>query len=73
MSRRSRIVVDPEVMTGKPVVEGTRLTVEFLLELLAEGWSQEEILRNHPSSTKEDLESVLRFAADVVSRSDAKG
>jgi uncharacterized protein (DUF433 family) len=43
-----RISVDPAVLTGKPVIKGTRLAVEFLVELLANGWSHEQILANYP-------------------------
>lgn len=59
MSWQNRIVVDPATLTGKPVIQGTRIAVEFLLELPAEGWSREEILRNDPSVTDDDLRAAL--------------
>jgi len=68
MGWQERIVVDPAILTGKPVVKGTRLAVEFLLELLAEGWTREEILRNYPGLTAEDLQAVLHYAADALKR-----
>lgn len=65
MGWRERIVVDPAILTGKPVIKGTRLAVEFLLELLAEGWTREEILRNYPRLTAEDLQAALHYAAEA--------
>jgi uncharacterized protein (DUF433 family) len=56
------IVVDPLVMVGKPVVKGTRLTVEFIIDLLAQGWSEAEILRNYPGLTVQDIRACLAFA-----------
>jgi uncharacterized protein (DUF433 family) len=55
MAWSERIVIDPEILTGKPVVKGTRLVVEFIVDLLAQGWSQEDIIRNYPGVTKEDI------------------
>jgi uncharacterized protein (DUF433 family) len=57
-----RIVLDPAVLAGKPVVKGTRLSVAFILELLAEGWSESEILDNYPGLTPEDLRACLAYA-----------
>jgi len=48
---QERITVDPQVLVGKPVVKGTRLAVEFIVELLAQGWSEADILRNYPRLT----------------------
>ena len=59
---QERIVVDPLVMVGKPVVKGTRLTVEFIIDLLAQGWSEAEILRNYPGLTVQDIRACLAFA-----------
>jgi uncharacterized protein (DUF433 family) len=56
-----RIILDPKVMTGKPVVRGTRLTVEFVLNLLAHGSSQAEILAEYQGLTSEDLKACLLF------------
>jgi uncharacterized protein (DUF433 family) len=58
----ARISLDPKVMTGKPVVKGTRLTVEFLLGLLAQGESIAEILREYPGLEREDIQACLLFA-----------
>jgi uncharacterized protein (DUF433 family) len=64
MSWRERIILDPAVLAGKPIVKGTRLAVEFLLELLAEDWSEADILRNYPGLTHEDLRACLAYASD---------
>lgn len=61
-----RIVSDPEVMLGKPVVAGTRITVELLLEKLAAGESEDQILSAHPKLTREDIRAALAFAAEAL-------
>lgn len=58
-----RIVVDPEILAGKPVVRGTRLAVEFILELLAGGQSETEILTNYPGLTRADVLACLSYAS----------
>ncbi len=68
MNDPDRIVLDPDVLLGKPVVKGTRLSVEFVLGLLAQGWSQSEILRNYPGLAREDLLACWAYAAEVVSQ-----
>lgn len=60
------ITADPAVGAGKPVVRGTRLTVEFLLRLLASGWTREQILREYPHLPTEGLDAALLFAAEAV-------
>ncbi|MBU0491434.1 MAG: DUF433 domain-containing protein [Chloroflexi bacterium] len=55
MDRQERIVVDPGTLTGKPVVKGTRLAVEFIVDLLAQGWSVADIVRNYPGLTPADV------------------
>ncbi len=57
MELAERIVRDPGILGGKPVIQGTRLAVEFLLELLESGVSGEELLVNYPGLTREDLEA----------------
>ncbi|MDP2660408.1 MAG: DUF433 domain-containing protein [Dehalococcoidia bacterium] len=66
MDWRERIVVDPSILVGKPVVKGTRLAVEFIIDLLAQGWSQEEILRNYPHLSREDIQACLSYASDML-------
>jgi uncharacterized protein (DUF433 family) len=58
-----RIVVDPEVLAGKPVVRGTRLAVELILELLAAGQSESLILANYPGLTREDILACPAYAS----------
>jgi len=59
-----RITLDPNVLGGKPVVRGTRLAVEFIVGLYADGWSETDILRNYPGLTKEDLLACLTYARE---------
>lgn len=66
MDWRERIVLDPEILVGKPVVKGTRLAVEFIVDLLAQGWSEENILRNYPGLTVEDVRACLSYASTVL-------
>jgi len=63
---KKRIVVDPGILAGKPVVKGTRLAVEFIIDLLAQGWTEEEILRNYPGLTSEDIRACLAYASTVL-------
>jgi uncharacterized protein (DUF433 family) len=57
-----RIVIDPAVMTGKPVIRGTRLTVSFILGLLAQGSTSAEILAEYKGLTEADIQACLAFA-----------
>lgn len=61
-----RIVSDPNVMMGKPVVEGTRITVEFILEKLAAGETIEQIVAAHPTLTEDGIRAALDYAARVL-------
>jgi len=61
------ISADPNVLVGKPVIKGTRLAVEFMLELIAEGWSEADILRNYPGLTREQLLACVAYAKDRLS------
>jgi uncharacterized protein (DUF433 family) len=63
---RSRITIDPEVLAGKPVIKGTRMAVEFVVELLANGWTVEEVLENYPQLKREDVIAALKYAAEVL-------
>ncbi len=65
-SWQERIVTDPKVLVGKPVIKGTRLAVEFILELLAERWSHEQILKSYPQLNEEDIWAVLQYAAETI-------
>ncbi len=61
-----RIISNPNVMMGKPVVAGTRITVELILEKLAAGETYEQILEAHPRITHEDIQAALAFAAEAL-------
>ena len=60
------IVSDPQILDGKPCVRGTRLSVEFLLELAASGATQEQILAQYPQVAPDGLAAAFRYAADVL-------
>ena len=66
MNWREHIYIDAAVLAGKPVVRGTRLSVDFLLGLLAEGWSEPQILENYPQLSHQALQAVFAFAAEVM-------
>ena len=66
MNWQDRITVDPKVLVGKPVVKGTRLAVEFIVELLANGWSEQQIQDNYPGITHEDISACLHYATDIL-------
>jgi uncharacterized protein (DUF433 family) len=66
MDWRGRIAVDPAVLVGKPVIKGTRLAVEFILELLANGWTHEQILANYPGITADDVRACIAYAREVL-------
>lgn len=59
-----RITLDPQIMFGKPVIRGTRITVELILRKLAAGMTEEEIMAHHPHLTVEDIRAAAAFAAD---------
>lgn len=64
--KRSLVVSDPAVMGGKPVIVGTRITVELILEKLAAGESVEQMLDAHPRLTREAIRAALAFAAEAL-------
>ncbi|MFB3887586.1 MAG: DUF433 domain-containing protein [Thermodesulfobacteriota bacterium] len=66
MGWKERITIDPQVLVGKPVIKGTRLAVEFIIDLLAQGWSEAEIIRNYPGLTREDILACLSYASATL-------
>lgn len=62
-----RIAVDPKVLAGKPIVRGTRLSVEFVIGLMADGWAEADILSNYPGIAHEDIIACLAYARDTLS------
>ncbi|MGH7094534.1 MAG: DUF433 domain-containing protein [Stellaceae bacterium] len=66
MGKHPRIVLDLAVMAGKPVIRGTRLSVEFVIGLLADGWSEADIAKNYPGITHADVMACLAYARDAL-------
>ncbi|MEW5705284.1 MAG: DUF433 domain-containing protein [Actinomycetota bacterium] len=64
---KERVTADPDIMLGKPIIKGTRITVELILRKLSEGMSVEELLEAYPSLTREDVLAALSYSADVIS------
>ena len=62
MAWQDHIVIDPAVLAGKPVIRNTRLSVEFIVGLLGQGWSEADILRNYPGVTHDDIAAVRASA-----------
>lgn len=63
---QNRITIDPRVMVGKPIIKGTRITVELILRLLAQGETIEEILKAYPHLKKEDIYASLEYATEIL-------
>ena len=66
MNWTDRITIDPAVLTGKPVIRGTRLAVDFIVALLAQDWSEADIIRNYPGITHADIAACLQYASQVL-------
>lgn len=66
MNWHDHIVVDAQILVGKPVIKGTRLSVEFIIDLLAQGWSEEQILNSYPGLTRQDLQACYAYAAAIL-------
>ena len=67
MTDHPRIALDPKVLVGKPVIQGTRIAVEFIIGLMADGWSEVDILKSYPGITHEDIIACLAYARDALS------
>ena len=63
---KDRIVIDPAVLVGKPVVRGSRIAVELVIDLLAKGWSEPQLTENYPGLTREDIRACLAYASDLL-------
>ena len=66
MTDPAHIVLDPTILVGKPVIRGTRLAVDFIIGLMADGWNETDILHNYPSLSPDDLAACLAYARDVL-------
>jgi len=62
----SRIILDPLVLAGKPVIKGTRISVDLILELLASGWNESAILHEYPGLEREDILACIRYAQEII-------
>jgi len=65
MNWKNRIIVDPDVLDGKPIIIGTRISVELILERVADGWTTEDILSAYPHLSRDDVLVALSFAAEL--------
>jgi len=65
MNWKDHIVVNPDVLVGKPIIKGTRISVELLLDRFADGWSYDDILEAYPHLTREQVQAALTFAAEL--------
>jgi len=66
MQWKDLITEDPEILGGKPVLAGTRLSVDFILDLLAQGWTEEQLLENYPGLSREALHAAFAFSAESM-------
>jgi uncharacterized protein (DUF433 family) len=72
VEQQDRVVADPNILDGKPVVKGTRVAVDFIIDLLAHGWEESNILRNYPGLTHEDIAACLEYKV-LLEESDEGG
>jgi uncharacterized protein (DUF433 family) len=66
MNWHERITVNPQVLVGKPIIKGTRIAVEFVVDLLARGWTVERILQEYDHLTAEDIQACLAYASEIL-------
>ena len=66
MNWKAHIHSDPKILLGKPVIKGTRLSVEFVLGLFSEGWTEQQIIENYPTLNAESIQAVFAFAAECL-------
>lgn len=66
MSWKTYIHSNPKILLGKPVIKGTRLSVEFILGLFSEGWTQQQVLESYPTLNSEAIQAVFAFAAECL-------
>ena len=66
MELKGRIAIDPKILVGKPVIAGTRISVEFVVDLLASGWNHTQILESYPHLTELDILACLQYAGELL-------
>jgi len=67
MNWQERIVINPSILVGKPVIRGTRISVEFVIGLLGQGWTIEQVLEEYDHIKREDIQACLSYASEVLS------
>lgn len=65
MDWKEHITVNPDILVGKPIIKGTRISVELLLDRFADGWSYDDILEAYPHLTREQVQAAVAFAAEL--------
>ena len=66
MDWRDHITVDPQILVGKPLVKGTRISVELVIDLLAAGWTQQQVLDSYPTLKADDVRACLAYASEIL-------
>jgi uncharacterized protein (DUF433 family) len=66
MNWQERITVNPDVLVGKPTIKGTRISVEFVVDLLGRGWTTEQILHEYDHLTRDDIQACLAYASELL-------
>lgn len=66
MNWKDYIITDPEILVGKPIIKGTRLSVDFIIRLLAQGWNEQQIFENYPQITPEAFQAVFAFVQECL-------
>lgn len=66
MKYKERITIDENILRGKPIIKGSRISVEFILDLLSNGWTIEEILENYPQLSKEDIWAAIEYSLEIL-------
>ncbi len=66
MNAQSRIILDPLVLSGKPIIRGTRISVDLVLDLLASGWDEANIVKEYPGLCRDDILACIRYAQEII-------
>jgi uncharacterized protein (DUF433 family) len=66
MDWRDHITVDPQILVGKPAVKGTRISVELVIDLLAAGWTEQQVLASYPTLKADDVRACLAYASEIL-------
>ncbi len=70
MNWKEHIIADPEILAGKPIIKGTRLSVELILDRLADGWTAQDLFESYPRLTPQALQAVFAFTAELYKEED---